>query len=187
MVPWTFFTSSLTSGIPSLTGNMNLVTKIYFPREILPLAGIGAAFVDFLLSVLVLIGLMLFYRSVPGILALWVVPLLSLQVILSIGVVLLGSTIIVFFRDMRFVLPLLITIWMYACPIVYPASNVPEEWQTLYFLNPMAGIIESYRDILLEQSFPGTYIFSAGFISLLIAVIGYWFFKRVEYLFADIV
>ncbi len=188
MVPWTFFATSLSTGIPSLVNNMNLVTKIFFPREILPLADIGAAFVDFLLASLVLVGLMLYYHALPGLSLLWVFPLLFLQILLSIGVVLLGSTIIVFFRDMRFVIPLLTMVWMYACPIVYPLSAVPEQWRTLYFLNPMAGLIDGYRRVLVMGLAPQLDpILSATLVTFILFFAGYFVFRRYEFVFADLI
>ena len=188
MVPWTFFSSSLSSGIPSLVNNMNLVTKIFFPREILPLANIGAAFVDFLLASLVLVGLMLYYHALPGLTVLWIFPLLFLQIVLSIGVVLLGSTIIVFFRDMRFVTPLLTMIWMYACPIIYPVSQVPVEWRKIYFLNPTAGIIDGYRRVLVMGIAPRTDAILIGtIVTLILFIAGSFVFKRYEHVFADLI
>ena len=188
LVPWTFFATSLSFGIPSLVNNMNLVTKIYFPREILPLAIVGAAFVDFLMASIVLAGLMLVYHVAPSVWSLWVIPLLLLQIVITVAVTLIGSTIIVFFRDMRFVIPLLITIWMYATPILYPVDLVPVRWQLLYFLNPMAGIIDGYRStLLLGQSPRLDAIGLSALVSALLLVVGYWVFKRAEPVFADLI
>jgi lipopolysaccharide transport system permease protein len=188
LVPWTFFSTSLSFGIASLVNNMNLVTKIYFPREVLPLASIGAAFVDFLISAVILAVMMLLYGVKPGWMSLWILPLLILQILLTVAVVMLGSAILVFFRDMRFVVPLLTQIWMYASPIIYPATRVPEQFRTLYFLNPMAGVIDGYRRVLilgepplLSALFPGT------LVSLVVLIIGYVFFKYSEPVFADLI
>jgi lipopolysaccharide transport system permease protein len=188
LVPWTFFATSLTFGIASLVNNMNLVTKIYFPREILPLASIGAAFVDFLVSAAILAGMLLIYGLAPGWISLWVVPLLGLQVALTIAVVLLGSAVLVFFRDVRFVVPLLIQVWMYATPIIYPVSLVPERFRTLYFLNPMAGIIDGYRRVLLTGEPPQLDALAAGaVVTLALLAIGSVFFKHAEPVFADLI
>lgn len=188
LVPWTFFATSLSFGIASLVNNMSLVTKIYFPREILPLAAIGAAFVDFLVSAAILAGMMLVYGVQPGWVSLWVVPLLLLQVALTVGVVLLGAALLVFFRDVRFVVPLLIQIWFYATPIVYPASLVPEQYRALYFLNPMAGIIDGYRRALLTGEAPQMDALALGSaVTLVLLVAGYSFFKRAEPVFADLI
>jgi len=188
LVPWTFFSTSLSFGINSLVNNMNLVTKIYFPREILPLASVGAALVDFLVSALILAGMMLLYGVRPGWASLWVLPLLIVQVILTFGVVLLGSALLVFFRDVRFVVPLLTQVWMYATPIIYPASQVPERYRAWYFLNPMAGIIDGYRRILLLDSPPDLWVIGRGaVVATSIFLISYVAFKRAEPTFADLI
>lgn len=188
LVPWTLFTTSISFGVPSLVNNMNLVGKIYFPREVLPLASIGAALLDYLVGSLILAGMLLVYRFWPGIEMLWVLPLLVLQIILTIGVTLIGSSIIVFFRDMRFVMPLVTQVWMYATPIVYPVDLVPERLRPFYFLNPMAGIIDGYRRVLIMGEPPNLTALVPGLaISLLLFVSGYILFKRVEPLFADLI
>lgn len=188
LVPWTFFSTSLNFGIGSLVNNMNLVTKIYFPREILPLASVGAAFVDFLVSAVILVGMMLLYGVTPTWTSLWIVPLLMLQIGLTIAVVLFGAAFLVFFRDVRFVVPLLIQVWMYATPIIYPASSVPLRFRTLYFLNPMAGIIDGYRRTLLLGELPMLDVIGLGLVVTLVLLIsGYVFFKRSEPVFADLI
>jgi lipopolysaccharide transport system permease protein len=188
LVPWTFFATSLSFGTASLVNNMNLVTKIYFPREILPLASVGAAFVDFVISAVILGGMMMVYRVIPGWTSLWVVPLLILQIALTAAVVLLGSAFLVFFRDVRFVVPLLTQIWMYATPIIYPVSLVPEQYRTLYFLNPMASVIDGYRSVLLRNEPPRVEALALGAVVTVVLLIGgYLFFKRAEPVFADLI
>ncbi len=188
LVPWTFFATSLSFGIASLVNNMNLVTKIYFPREILPLASVGAAFVDFLVSAAILAGMMLLYGVKPGWGSLWIAPLLILQTALTVAVVLLGSALLVFFRDVRFVVPLLTQVWMYACPIIYPTALVPERYRTLYFLNPMAGIIDGYRRALLTGETPRLDALALGAaVTLTLLITGYLFFKHSEPVFADLI
>ena len=188
LVPWTFFATSLSFGIASLVNNMNLVTKIYFPREILPLASIGAALVDFAVSAVILAGMMLVYGLTPGWISLWVVPLLALQIALTVAIVLLGSAVLVFFRDMRFVVPLLTQVWMYATPIIYPVDLVPERFRGLYFLNPMAAIIDGYRRVLLAGEAPRLEALAAGTaVTLILLAISYPAFKRAEPAFADLI
>lgn len=188
LVPWTFFSTSLSFGINSLVNNMNLVTKIYFPREILPLASVGAAFVDFLVSAAILAGMMAIYGVQPRWTILWVLPLLALQIALTLAVVLLGSALLVFFRDVRFVVPLLTQVWMYGSPIIYPTSLVPERLRTLYFLNPMAGIIDGYRRVLLTGESPDFGALALGSaVTLVLLIGGYGFFKRSEPVFADLI
>jgi lipopolysaccharide transport system permease protein len=189
LVPWTLLATSLSFGIPSLVNNLNLVTKIYFPREILPLASIGAALLDFAVAALIFVGMLLVYRVGPSLYVLWVIPLLVIQVVLMAGVVLLGSAVIVFFRDMRFVVPLVTQVWMYATPIIYPSELVPERLQPFYFaLNPMAGIIDGYRRILVMAQAPRVpFVGMAALISVLMLLVGYAVFKRTEPLFADLI
>ena len=188
LVPWTFFATSLAFGIPSLVNNLNLVGKIYFPREILPLANIGAAFLDFVIAAFVFAGLLLVYHIPLTLNALWVIPLLIIQTILTIGVTLIGAATIVFFRDIRFVIPLLTQIWMYASPIIYPTDLIPARYQGLYFINPMAGLIDGYRRALVSGEPPllPAVLFSAV-VSLVILIVGYFFFKRSEPVFADLI
>jgi lipopolysaccharide transport system permease protein len=188
LVPWTFFATSLAFGIPSLVNNLNLVSKIYFPREILPFANIGAALLDFAMAGLVFAGMMIVYRIPITIYALWVFPLLGIQIILTAGVVLIGSAAIVFFRDVRFVIPLLIQVWMYASPVIYPTDLIPPEYLPVYFLNPMAGIIDGYRSVLVLGQPPNIpALFISTIISLSLMFLGYFIFKRSEPLFADLI
>ena len=188
LVPWTFFATAIAFGIPSLVNNMNLVTKIYFPREILPLASISAAFVDFGMAALVLVGLMIFYGFWPTVESLWIFPLLLLQLSLTVGVTLIGAAIIVFQRDMRFVIPLLTQVWMYATPIIYPVDLVPVKWQKFYFLNPMAGIVDGYRRALLEGLPPRMEAIAIGtVVTAVLLITGYYGFKRAEPVFADLI
>lgn len=188
LVPWTFFSTSLSFGTTSLVNNMNLVTKIYFPREVLPLASVGAAFVDFLVSAVILGCMMRIYGLMPGWVSLWVVPLLLLQIALTVGVVLLCAAFLAFFRDVRFVVPLLTQVWLYATPIIYPASLVPERFRRLYFLNPMAGIVDGYRRVLLLNTPPDLQAVGLGVVAAFLSLIlGYSVFKRVEPVFADFI
>jgi lipopolysaccharide transport system permease protein len=188
LVPWTFLATSLNFGVPSLVNNLNLVTKIYFPREVLPLANVGAALLDLLFASVVVIGMLMIYGFWPTIHALWVIPLLALQVILAIGVTLFASAVLVFFRDVRFVIPLLVQIWMYATPVIYPTELVPERWWPYYFLNPMAGVIDGYRRVLLLAEAPRLSALALGaFVSLALLAFSYAFFKRKEPVFADLI
>ena len=167
---------------------MNLVTKVYFPREVLPLASIGAAFLDFVVASLIFGGMLAFYRIWPGMQALWLIPLLAVQVILTIAVTLIGSAVIVFFRDMRFVVPLLTQVWMYATPIIYPVDLVPERLRPYYFLNPMASIIDGYRRVLVMGQGPRlSALLLSAVVSLLLLFASYAAFKRAEPVFADLI
>jgi lipopolysaccharide transport system permease protein len=188
LLPWTFFTSSITFGVGSLVSNMSLVTKIYFPREILPLSAVLASMVDFFVASLIFVGMMILYQ-VPLSVSLLCIPLLFfIQVTLTVGVVLLASAVNVFYRDMRFVVPLGLQLWMYLTPIIYPLKMVPERFRTVYMLNPMAGVIDSYRRVILQGKWPEmTYLLLAAAVSVMLLLGAYRYFKRAEAVFADII
>ncbi len=188
VAPWTFFALSLTDMSMSLVQNMNLVTKIYFPREVLPVAAMLARLLDFGISAILLAALILFYQLPLNPTALLFLPLvLVIQVTLILGVGLGSAALNIFYRDVDPLLKLGVQIWFYASPVIYPVTMVPPSFQSIYFLNPMAGIIAGYRAILLHGAAPGPYLLPAAIISSLVFVAGYWFFKRVEPQFADIV
>jgi lipopolysaccharide transport system permease protein len=188
VVPWAFFASSLSDMTNSLVQNMSLVTKIYFPREALVIAAMLARLLDFGVAAGLLIILIIIFRMTVTPLGLIVLPLiLLLQMVLVMGLGLITAALNIFYRDVQPMLALVIQLWFYASPIIYPVTMVPEKYHFFYYLNPMAGILESYRDILLRQSMPGYYLLFSGVFSIVVFLLGYWFFKRVEFLFADIV
>lgn len=188
VVPWTLLAASVTDMAMSLVQNMNLVGKIYFPREALPIAALLARLADFGISFILLIILVILFRipiSPLGLLYLPLILLIQLALILGLG---LGSAALnVFYRDVDPLLKLVTQVWFYASPILYPVSFVPEKWRWLYFLNPMSGIIAAYRDVLIYDASPSGYLLPAAGISLVLFLLGYWFFKKVEFQFADIV
>jgi lipopolysaccharide transport system permease protein len=188
VIPWTLLGSSLSDMSISLVQNMNLVGKIYFPREALPIAALLARLVDFGISFALLAGLVIYYQRPVSLIGLLSLPIiLGIQLLLIVGLGLASAALSVFYRDVDPLLKLVIQIWFYASPILYPISLVPDKWHWLYFLNPMAGIIESYRQVLVYGGVPGPYLLSSAMIALAVFVSGYWYFKRVEFLFADII
>lgn len=188
LVPWTLFATSITDMVDSLVLNMNLVSKIYFPREILPAAALLARLLDFAIAGVVL-GLLILYFRLPLFVMGWIyLPLILVtQLALALGLGFVGAALNVFYRDVKHLFALGLQIWLYASPIIYPVSTVPESLRPLYFLNPMAGIIEAYRSVLLYGSIPGPYLWISVVFALAILVFGYWFFKKVEFQFADVV
>lgn len=188
MIPWAFLSASLTDMSGSLVSNMSLVTKIYFPREILPVSAMLARLMDFGLAAGLLIVLIVYFR-VPFFPLGWLfLPvILAIQFALVLGLGLACAAANVFYRDVQSLLTLGIQLWFYASPIIYPVTMVPERFRTFYFLNPMAGILEAYRDVLINGQVPQASLLESGAISLVILLLGYSFFKRVEFLFADIV
>jgi len=187
LLPWTFSASSISFGTNVLISNLNLVTQIYFPREILPISAVLASLVDFLIALVILVAMIVFYRISVSTSWLWMPVLLLIQVLLTLGIVLIVSALNVFYRDIRFVVPLGVQLWLYLSPVIYPLSRV-KELRSIYMLNPMAGLIDSYRRIILHGQQPDfTYLLTAAAISLGVFVLAYGYFKRAEAVFADII
>jgi lipopolysaccharide transport system permease protein len=188
MLPWTFFAAGISFGTGSLVSNMHLVTKIYFPREILPLASVAAGLVDFGIASLILVGLVVVYGAAFTS-ALALVPVaLIIQVGFTTALVLAGSAVNVFFRDVRFIVPLATQLLMYLSPVIYPSTFVPERWRDIYMLNPIAVVIEIYRAAVDASSLPSPQsIITALVVTVLLLAGAYAYFKRVEPIMADMI
>jgi len=187
LLPWTFFANAVSTSSVSLVNSANMVSKVYFPRIIIPLSSIGAGLIDLLISMCVLFALMLWY-NVAWSFNLLLIPVLLMAVIFTaLGVGTLLSALTVAYRDFRFVVPFLVQIWMYATPVVYPVSLVPEKWQWLLFLNPMTGVIEAFRSAFLDRPFDLPSIAISLTMSVFIFICGVAYFERVERRFADII
>ena len=188
LVPWTFFANGLSQSSNSLVGSSSLITKVYFPRLIIPLGSVFSGIVDFIIAFAVLLGMMLFYGLVPTLNILWLPLFLLLALVASLGVGLWLSALNVEYRDVRYVVPFITQFWMLATPIAYPSSMLPEPWRTVYGLNPMAGVVEGFRWALLRtNSAPGPIIAVSAAAALLILVTGAFYFRKMERTFADIV
>jgi lipopolysaccharide transport system permease protein len=188
LVPWTFFANGLTLSSNSLVGSANLITKVYFPRLIVPAAAVVSGLVDLLIAMLVLVGMMVFYSVGVQATVLWIVPLTLLAVVSSLGVGLWLSALNVEYRDVRHAVPFIAQFWMFITPVAYPSSLLSEPWRTLYGLNPMAGVVEGFRWALLgANTAPGPMVAISGLAALLILVGGAFYFKRMEKSFADVV
>ncbi|MGH7773112.1 MAG: ABC transporter permease [Candidatus Binatia bacterium] len=188
LLPWTYFAQALSSSGTSLVGNANLISKVYFPRLLIPLSSVLAPVVDFLLSFLVVLGLMVWYGIVPtwGMLALPLFLLVAVMTALAMGLWL--APLNVKYRDVRHTIPFLLQIWMYASPVAYPVSLVPEQWRMLYGLNPMAGVIEGFRWALLGKTSPDFMVMAVSAVIVLTLLLGgIVYFKRMERTFADVV
>jgi lipopolysaccharide transport system permease protein len=188
LVPWTFFANGLSQSADSLVGSANLIKKVYFPRLVVPLAAVLSGAVDFALAFLVLVGMIFYFGIVPTLNALWLLPLLVLALITALGMGLWLSALNVEFRDVRYVVPFLIQIWLFATPIAYPSSLLPEPWRTLYGINPMVGVVEGFRWALVgTNTAPGPMILVSSLAALVILVSGAYYFRRMEKTFADVV
>lgn len=187
LLPWTFFSNALTNASNSLVASSNLISKVYFPRLIIPLASIGAWLLDFFIATLILLALMLYYGIgwTPNLLA---APILVLAVIFAaLGAGTLLSALTVAYRDFRYVVPFLLQLWMFATPVVYPASLVPEQWRWVLHINPMAGLIEGFRSAFLGRPFDLPALGISFTVAALMFVIGVAYFEKVERRFADII
>jgi lipopolysaccharide transport system permease protein len=188
LLPWTYFSSALSRSGVGLVSNANLITKVYFPRLIIPLAGVIAPAVDFLFAFLLLLGLMAWYGIAPtwGILALPLFFLLAMITALAIGLWL--SPLHARYRDVGHTIPFLTQFWMFASPVVYPVSLIPEFWRLIYSLNPMVGVIEGFRWALLGKGSPD---FTPMIVSIAVVFVllvgGIAFFKRMERTLADVI
>jgi lipopolysaccharide transport system permease protein len=188
LVPWTFFANGLTFSSNSLVSSANLIKKVYFPRLAIPIATILAGLVDFVLAFFVGLGLMLFYGYPLTLNALWLVPFLLLALVTALGVGLWFSALNVQYRDIRYVVPFLIQVWLFATPIAYPSSLLEEPWSIIYGINPMAGVVEGFRWALLGSTQPSPLMLALSAVAALIVLVsGLYYFRRMEKTFADVV
>ena len=186
LVPWTFFANALTQASNSLVGSASLIKKVYFPRLIVPLAGVLSGVVDFALAFGVLLTMMVGYR-VAFTVKILVIPLfVLLAVTTALGVALWLSALNVEYRDVRYLVPFLTQFWLFATPVAYPSSLLPEPWRTVYGVNPMVGVVEGFRWALLDTgSAPGPMLAVSALMSLVVLVGGAYNFRRLERTFAD--
>lgn len=187
LLPWTFFQNAVASSSNSLVGSAHLVSKVYFPRLIIPLSSVGSGVADFLISAAVLLVLMAYY-GVGFSPNLVMAPVLMVGVIFTaLGVGTFLSALTVAYRDFRYVVPFMLQFWMFATPVVYPASLVPEQWRWALYMNPMAGIIEGFRVAFLAKPFEWGALGLSLLISALLFLAGLAYFGKVERRFADII
>jgi lipopolysaccharide transport system permease protein len=189
LLPWTLFASVLGDASNSVMGNANLISKVYFPRMIVPLSTVVVALIDFAVSLSILLGLMIWYRFLPGWQILLLPVFVALALLASIGPALWASAIVVKYRDFRFVVPFLLQFGLYASPVGFSSAIVPAEWRLLYNLNPMVGIIDGFRWCIVGGDSP---IYLPGFaLSLAVIVFMLWAgitaFRRIERGFADLI
>ena len=188
LLPWQLFSGALTRSGSSLVGNATLLTKVYFPRLIIPLSATIGGLVDFSISFLVLLGLMLFYGMAPTWAILWLPLLVVFTLVTALSVGLWLSALNVEYRDVQHIIPFIIQAWMYASPVAYSAELIPSgPWRFVYGLNPVAGIIQGFRWALLGASPPGELMLVSVGMVMILLVAGLYYFRRMEKVFADVV
>ena len=187
MLAWSFFSSSISSAGMSLVGSGNLISKVYFPRIIIPLASIGVSLVDFLIGSLILLCLMLYYNLPISISLIFLPVYLSGLILVSIGIGSWLAAVTVTYRDFRFVIPFMIQIWMYLTPIIYPLSFVPQKWQWLLHLNPMYAWISGVRASFLGEPVDQSGMLISLAFSILIFLVGLTYFEKAQRRFADVI
>lgn len=187
LVPWTYFATAVTGGALSIVGSQQLISKVYFPRLLIPLAAAVTPLVDFAISMGTLMVLLWWYHVVPGAAIVWLPLLMLLALATAFAVSLWLSTLTVTYRDVRHIVPFFMQFWMFATPVAYPASLVPAQWRVLYGLNPMAGVVEGFRWALVGGPAPGPIIFASTVVVAVLLVTGLVFFRRAEGTFADLI
>lgn len=188
LLPWTYFAVALQNATHSVVEQQRVITKVYFPRLVLPLSAVVAGLLDFAIGFVLYVILALFYRAAPGMAVLWFPAFLLLAVATALGAGLWLSALNAIYRDVRYAVPFLIQFWMFASPVAYPSSLVPEKWRWLYGLNPMAGVIEGFRWALTGKGQPPSLMLavSAGAV-VLVLIGGMFFFSKMEDTIADVV
>jgi lipopolysaccharide transport system permease protein len=188
LLPWTYFSTALTNATNGLVSHAHLVTKVYFPREILPLSYVIAALFDLLMASSILFALMLYYRVPFTLNALWAIPVVFVLTVFLTATALLLSATQVRFRDIGMAMPLLLQLWMFATPVVYPLEQVPQRFRGLYVLNPMVGVVDGFRRAVILGEAPDLRLLAlSAAVSLLLLPAAYVYFKRVEATVADVI
>lgn len=189
LLPWQFFANSLTEGSNSLIGNVNMISKVYVPRIILPASAILSGIIDFLISFLILLALMLWYKIVPTMSVLWLPFFIFLAIFTSFGASLWFAALNVEYRDVRYIVPFIVQMGLYISPVGFSSSVIPEKWRLIYSLNPMVGVIDGFRWALLGGNVQPYWngIILSIVVVLILLVSGLYYFRRTERTFADII
>ncbi|SHO64588.1 lipopolysaccharide transport system permease protein [Algoriphagus zhangzhouensis] len=184
--PWNYFSGTLTESANSLIQNANMITKVYFPRMVLPLSAILSKLLDFIIAFVVVIGLLIYFKQMPG----WGIvflPLLIIQLLMcSLGIGMFLSALAVKYRDVKHALTFLVQLLLYAAPVVYSTQAVPEKYLNIYILNPMVGVIEGFRAAFLNRPMPWDWIWPGSIVAVIFFVFGMLYFRRMERIFADV-
>jgi len=187
LVPWTLFSSSLTGASNSLVVGEAIITKVYFPRLLLPFASVGSFLLDFVISLGALAVVMLYFGAVPSLAIVWLPALTLMAVVTALGVGTFLAAVNVRYRDVKYVLPFLVQVWMFASPVVYTSTLIPAEWHVIYALNPMTGVVAGFRWALVGGPRPDDLIFVSAVAAVLVLLGSLVYFRRVERTFADVI
>jgi len=187
LIPWTYFATAVTSGSASIVASQQLISKVYFPRLLIPLASAVTPLVDAAIALATLVPLLIWFHVVPGPALVWVPAFAVLAVATAFATALWLATLTVEFRDVRYLVPFVVQFWMFATPVAYPASLVPARWRLLYGLNPMTGVVEGFRWTLVGGPPPGPLAAVSALVVAALLAAGLGFFRRSEGTFADII
>jgi lipopolysaccharide transport system permease protein len=187
LLPWNFFNQAVTNSSNSLVGNATLITKVYFPRLVIPAAAVGAGLVDFAIAAVILFAMALYYGVSLGFALVMMVPLALMITLFATGVGMWMSALNVKYRDIRYALPFVLQIWMYVTPIIYPVTFIPTRWRWLIALNPLSGIIEGFRSAIFGRAFNWNAITVSAVVTLAILICAAYAFRQMEREFADII
>lgn len=188
LLPWTYFANAVTAAGNSLVGNANLISKVYFPRIIVPASAALSGLIDFMIALAVLLGMMIYYKFIPGWGILMFPVLLLLTFLCALGVGLWLSALNVHYRDIRYVIPFLVQLWLFITPVIYPVSLVPLPYRWLLALNPMGGLISAYRAAFLgSQTVNWSLLVISAVVIILLLTTGLYYFNKVEKQFADVI
>lgn len=189
MLPWQFFSTALMESSGSLVKNASMVSKVYFPRLIVPTSSVITSFVDFLISAAILLGMMFYYDYFPGFTTIYLPMFVLLAFLFALGSGIWISALMVTYRDFRIIVPFIVQFGLYASPVGYSSENIPEQYRTLYALNPMVGVIDGFRWAILggEHDINWAAFAYSVFIVIAIAISGIWFFRKTERTFADFI
>ena len=187
LLPWMFFTTSVSNAAQSLVNQQTMLTKIYLPRWFLPAAPVATAFVDLVLASCVMVGIMAWYEIVPTAMIVLVPGLILLTAVTALGVGLLLAALTVTYRDFRYVITFMLQLWLFCTPVVYPVSIVPEQWQWVLALNPMGGVVGAFRAAVVGGPMHWDHLAISVVVAVAVLVVGCAYFRRIERRFADIV
>ncbi len=187
LVPWSYFATAVAGGATSVVGSQHLISKVYFPRLLIPAAATATPLVDLAITMATLAAMLAWYHVVPGAAAIWLPALVLFAAATALAVSLWLSALTVVYRDVRYIVPFFMQFWMFATPVAYPASLVPGRWRLLYGLNPMVGVVEGFRWALVGGSPPGLMMLASAAAVSVLLVTGLFFFRRLEGTFADVI